>query len=146
MNDYIKREDAINEICRKGCQMERANRFISMHEAKQFAVDVLDDIPAADVRETDKNYEEAIKCVISYNGYVNVLRKWEKLPLNSCKHILCPANYGWYDEIDVEAINQLQVLWMIAVMLFGEYGTSPRYGWIEKVEDFRKWCAKLSKE
>ena len=52
MNDYIKRDDAITEICRKGCDLERGGiRIVAMVEAKQFAVDVLDNIPAADVRE-----------------------------------------------------------------------------------------------
>ena len=50
--DYIKREDAINEICLRGCALERQQKFVlSMCEAKQFAVDVIDDIPASDVRE-----------------------------------------------------------------------------------------------
>ena len=50
--DYIKREDAINEICLRGCALERQRKLVlSMCEAKQFAVDVIDDIPAADVRE-----------------------------------------------------------------------------------------------
>ena len=52
MDDYINREDAINEICRRGCEIERSGTLVvSMREAKQFAVNVLEEISTADVHE-----------------------------------------------------------------------------------------------
>lgn len=52
MTDYIRRDVAINELCRRGCETERSGKLVvSMCEAKQFAVDVIGDVPAADVRE-----------------------------------------------------------------------------------------------
>ena len=72
-DDYIKREDAINEICLRGCALERRRKLsMSMCEAKQFAVDVIDDIPAADVRANTYgkwNYNERTATfVCSYCG------------------------------------------------------------------------------
>ena len=39
--------------------------------------------------------------------------------------------------IDMYYDEELNVLWLLLVEMFGEYGTSPRSGWIEK----RKECA-----
>jgi len=70
-DDYIKREDAINEICLRGCALERQRKLVlSMCEAKQFAVDVIDDIPAADVRENTHgkwNYNERTAIFVCSN-------------------------------------------------------------------------------
>jgi hypothetical protein len=34
---------------------------------------------------------------------------------------------------------------MIAVELFGDCGTSPRYGWIVDVDGFKKWVLDITK-
>lgn len=41
--------------------------------------------------------------------------------------------------------DQMEVLWMICVQLFGDYGTSPRYGWIEKKDEFFKFIDSITK-
>lgn len=67
--DYIKREDAINEICLRGCALERQRKLVlSTCEAKQFAVDVIDDIPAADVRENVRGEWSISRTDIGWNG------------------------------------------------------------------------------
>lgn len=42
--------------------------------------------------------------------------------------VVCPdwVNYDKTDHIEAS------YLWMLSVMMFGDYGTSPRYGWVEK--------------
>ena len=65
-----------------------------------------------------------------YNGYRDDIAEWiarmEKGE-NDCPLGILPHDYR-------EACNfgQLQVLWMMLVEWLGEYGTSPRYGWIER--------------
>lgn len=43
---------------------------------------------------------------------------------------------AWFNQLAPEDKHQIQLFWMIGVCLFGNYGTSPRYGWIERWEDF----------
>lgn len=45
---------------------------------------------------------------------------------------------------DDSLVTQLEFIWMIAVMLYGEYGTSPRSGWIENIDDFTKFVDALT--
>lgn len=45
--ELISREIAINLLCKTGCDMERAHKLmLTTHEAKQWAVDVIDSVPA----------------------------------------------------------------------------------------------------
>ena len=65
--DYIKREDAIRKICKDGVRLERQGTLeLTMVEAKQRAVDLLSDIPAADVVEVvrckDCKYWTGVEC------------------------------------------------------------------------------------
>lgn len=85
---------------------------------------------------------DALDSVVWYNGYGDIIKAWKEIePDPKTDHILPLPNYG------VETHNgdyeQLQVLWMVAVSLFGDYGTSPRWGWIEDVNGFRDWCDKI---
>ena len=101
---------------------------------------------------------DAIDSVTLYNGLYPVVLGWLKLESDDYS-IKCPDNYGlapirmengiytyapseWYMDK-----AQLQVLWMIAVVLFGDYGTSPRFGWIlkENEEAFHKWILDITK-
>lgn len=76
---------------------------------------------------------DALDSVTWYNGLAATIRGWTELePSKQTGCILCPE-CCWKDE-------QLQVFWMIAVFMFGNYGTSPRSGWIEDVEGFREFC------
>lgn len=84
---------------------------------------------------------DAIKSVVWYNGYDEVIDEWMKLEPGS-DMILCPL------ECDTQsaAYGQLQMLWMICVVLFGDYGTSPRFGWIEDVKGFREFLKRIRTE
>lgn len=81
---------------------------------------------------------EALDRVTWYNGLAPIILKWieygdDHLKQNTDKYsrnISCPMNYlDETGESDIQ--SQLQVIWMILVSMFGDYGTSPRYGWIE---------------
>ena len=83
---------------------------------------------------------EALKSALSYNGLDEVIKDW-----NSEKHITkwkCGQSIMQRVEdigSDLEMDSALQLVYMICVILFGDYGTSPRHGWIEDVEGFHKF-------
>lgn len=66
---------------------------------------------------------EALDSVIWYNGHFDQIREWiDKLKATEeGKLCHCP-------DIDDHG---LEVFWMLCVLMFGNYGTSPRSGWIE---------------
>ncbi len=86
----------------------------------------------------DGGWEE--KCGISNFQFWKYVKNWKNIPNNGC--ILPLIGYGTNNS---EVENQLQVIWMIAVSLFGNYGTSPRSGWIEsnRYKDFCEWIDKI---
>lgn len=70
------------------------------------------------------NYEELIDALDSvtwYNGLAEYLLEIKKELINSPDYT--DTNYI-YDYGDNE---QFQIIWIILVCLFGDYGTSPRY-------------------
>ena len=82
----------------------------------------------------------ALKMVVWYNGYDETIKGWIKLE---------PGEYGIICPLGIDTgphTAQLQVLWMICVVLFGEYGVSPRFGGIHRVEDFRAFLGNLIDE
>lgn len=85
------------------------------------------------------DYIYALKNVVSYNNLWQIIKRWKNIPRNSeYGFVSFQKDYGAGCE---EEKFQLEVIWMIAVSLFGNYGTSPRSGWIEgdKYNDFCKW-------
>lgn len=96
-----------------------------------------------------KEYLEALDNVTDYNGLAPVVFKWYFLTSDSeyCKDycIPCPHDYA-DDDPEFWSDQQLQVLWMIAVSMFGEWGTSPRFGWIEKEREaaFKQWVLDIT--
>ncbi len=79
----------------------------------------------------------AIEAVVWYNGLGEFILSWKfKKPNDYTGYIEPDYRDKGYDE---ETVAQLEVIWMIAVMLYGEYGTSPRSGWIENIEGFEKF-------
>lgn len=95
-------------------------------------------------RETNDDYVSALEAVVTYNGLFYVVYGWKDLEPDGVT-IKCPADYGDPDP-DPQSREQLEMLWMIAVLLFGDYGVSPRFGWIENVDDFREWVRRISEE
>lgn len=73
---------------------------------------------------------DAIESICWYNGYGDALKELlDYLNENVDKdsyYIPCP-----FDELS-NIWETIQPIWMILVCLYGDYGTSPRSGWIEK--------------
>ena len=84
--------------------------------------------------------EEAIATALWYNDLLGTVESWADLQPNKYKQITEP----YFDmDIEPEFKAQLQIVWMILVMLYGEYGTSPRFGWIENIHGFRAFIERL---
>ena len=82
---------------------------------------------------------EALQAIVSYQGIESELQSWKELEPNEYGGIFPTYLEKWRHE-DIESIEvgaQLQIFWMICVCLFGDWGTSPRFGWIEDRESFK---------
>lgn len=87
---------------------------------------------------TKETLIDALDSVTWYNGLCEEIERWASLPKNKQYNSIPVPEICWHQE-------QLQVIWMIAVNLFGNYGTSPRGGWIEDVDGFRQFCLDITK-
>ena len=77
--------------------------------------------------------------IVWYNGLEDIVIKWkdhvagyDEVPYYKYESSLSAADYA-----------QLQMVWMYLVLCFGNYGTSPRSGWIEDSEGYKKWFEEL---
>ena len=88
-------------------------------------------------KDGEKKIISAIEAVVWYNGLGEFILPWRDMKPNDYTGYIKP-NYrdkGYDDSL----VTQLEAIWMIAVMLYGEYGTSPRSGWIEDIDGFKKF-------
>lgn len=88
---------------------------------------------------------EALDALVWYNGYTDIIRYWNKLAEQTPKQGYVPYKIAFNNlqekfRASMLDISQVQVLWVVAVWKFGNYGTSPNSGWIENLNDFREWC------
>ena len=90
-----------------------------------------------------ENYELIMETIIGYNCLYEIINTWAELPEQN-GIITMPKHYNEPEPIDKENQAQLEIFWMMAVILFGDYGTSPRSGWIEHIDKFRKWVHDLT--
>lgn len=104
---------------------------------------------ALEKAEQKEELLDAISIVVDYNGYQEFVKD-----LNDIAHTDARDEYGYAlnifpkDVFDNEEYSdvykaQLQVIWMMMVNEFGDYGTSPRSGWIIKSEEFKKFISEL---
>lgn len=83
----------------------------------------------------NNNIINALNAIVDYNGLFPVILEWIKYGDNiiyndsSTTIIPYPHNY-LLDPPNIGDTSQLQIFWMLLVLLFGDYGTSPRFGWI----------------
>lgn len=88
---------------------------------------------------------DALDSVTWYNGYYGIIEQWINDLNNRSKD-------GYHYYLMPESSEQdggLQVIWMLCVCMFGDYGTSPRSGWIEDLKgchDFLVTITKTAKE
>lgn len=80
---------------------------------------------------------DALDGVTWYNGLAEILQEWKALEPGENGTLRFPY--------DVRCDDQLELIWMICVGMFGDYGTSPRFGWIENVEGFRNFIDDITK-
>lgn len=78
----------------------------------------------------DEKIIRALDSVIWYNCYGENVLGWIKYGdaiVNNSEWniIMCPFD-------DLKNNTGLTIIWMILVDMFGDYGTSPRSGWIER--------------
>ena len=75
----------------------------------------------------------ALDNVVWYNDLGEYVFAWKELEPNITGYISPDyRDNGYPDEI----VCQLEMLWIIAVSMYGDYGTSPRSGWITNIDDF----------
>ena len=81
--------------------------------------------------------------MVHYNGYSEVIRSWKTLETRYGWQIACPENYNASSSVKRGDSDWgiLQFIWGTAVYKFGDYGTSPRCGWIDIREhpEFYEW-------
>lgn len=89
------------------------------------------------VKEGEKKILSAIDAVVWYNGLGEFVLPWKDKQTYKCTgHIVPDYRDRGYD---VETVANLEFIWIIAVKLYGDYGTSPRSGWIENIEGFKRF-------
>ena len=83
----------------------------------------------------------ALDSITWYNGLAEIIVEWKDEHYFDARTYGLNWNWDTFESYDQETRSQLQVIWMICVELFGNYGTSPRSGWIEpeNKDDFYKF-------
>lgn len=77
---------------------------------------------------------DALDSVTWYNGLAEEIIEWKNLT---------SEGFGVSrPEIDDP---QIEVIWMICCVLFGDYGTSPRSGWITDIMGFHEFIDMITK-
>lgn len=84
--------------------------------------------------------KEVFSDIVMYEGYEYIIVKWIDMLEEGISKKDTVNLWDAIDECeDEQDVGSLNVLQMILVLLFGDYGTSPRYGWVtdtEKCKDF----------
>ena len=72
---------------------------------------------------------QAIQDAVWYNSLQPYVKEWiSALERSNLSDYLCPCPTSY--EVLCEH-QDLQFLWMMCVLMFGDYGVSPRVGWLE---------------
>ena len=74
---------------------------------------------------------DALDSVTWYNGLAEIIVEWKNEYYFNTSANCLSWNWNTFESYDLETRYQIQAIWMICVELFGDYGTSPRSGWIE---------------
>lgn len=75
---------------------------------------------------------DALDSVTWYNGLAEPILLWKTEGYLKDDGFLLSWDWDKFNSFSKEDRAQIQVIWMICVELFGDCGTSPRTGWIEK--------------
>lgn len=74
----------------------------------------------------NKNIIDVLDSIVWYNGIGDILLKLKEDITNSEGETYSKLKYK-YDEF---SNNQFEIFWMMLVLMYGDYGTSPRSGWL----------------
>ena len=78
-----------------------------------------------------KIYKAFVEMLV-YQGYEQVIPDMLSKKEDEYGRILWDEENGFSEEV-----------WSMFVLMFGDYGTSPRFGWIEKVSEFKAFLQKI---
>ena len=100
------------------------------------------------MKETELRKEDlidALDTVTWYNGLAEEIVHWK----DPGYFVESTNSLGWnwhrFIDFPLEMRQQIEIIWMICVNLFGNYGTSPRSGWIENIEAFYEFVDEITK-
>ena len=89
----------------------------------------------------DTDGDDPMIGIVWYNGLDDIVIKWKDYKKGD------DAPYYAYEpglsDLTSSVYRQLEMVWMYLVLCFGDYGTSPRSGWIEDLEGYKKWFEEL---
>ena len=92
------------------------------------------------LNETDK----ALYCIAWYNGYAKELKRIHKYLAKCEKENRANAPIpGHFLQFDCDHL--IRVFWSVLVLKYGNYGTSPRTGWIDNIHAAKKYLESLCK-
>lgn len=86
----------------------------------------------------------ALDRVTWYNGLGDDVLSWKTLPVSMDMRGHTQMEKPDYIQARSYRGSQLEVIWMIAVCMFGEYGTSPRTGWITDIYGFYDFIDRIT--
>lgn len=85
---------------------------------------------------SESKWVDVLNTIVRYNGLGEAVLAWKDL--SPSKHGYILPDY-WERGYSVELEAQLELIWMIAVIWYGDYGTSPRSGWIKHIDEFHNF-------
>lgn len=142
--DYQKQVD---EAYQRGYNKGYADKTNNDEVCNELAKDIyqrgLNDAWEAARKMASEAFIDALDGVVWYNGLGEHVLKWKTYDQNSTEFIY-PYRMYIHKEIDRSDYDQLLVIWMICVLLFGDYGTSPRTGWINDWDGFYEFIDKIT--
>ncbi len=81
------------------------------------------------MEEPEMDLMQALEYIARYNGHTDGLKEIRGHILkNKCLDSRKPVGYPEFLPGDPDTF--LRVIWSILVCMYGDYGTSPRFGWI----------------
>ena len=95
---------------------------------------------------SDNRLEDALRAVSWYNGLEEDLSKILDIQPD-VNGYLNVNDYLKKIGIGVDEWGgQLQMFWMMCVYLYGDYGTSPRFGWITDIDGAKDFIRRITNE
>ena len=88
------------------------------------------------------NLIDALDSIVWYNGIGDIVLSWGNKEPDLSGYITPDYRDKGYD---IETVTSLEFIWMVAVLMYGDYGTSPRSGWIESCSEFKMFINSITK-